>query len=89
MIVDNFSDWGVDRHLWNISLYQFRAMEAYRKSNMAQASSWVAWTIAYVLVMAQRLNLDVLGAIREKADFNKVRADHDPANRARDGGKKV
>jgi len=33
-------------------------------------------------------NLDIAGAIVEKLEYNAKRADHDPANRLKDGGKK-
>ena len=40
------------------------------------------------LVYADKYKLDLMGAVKEKLAFNRVREDHKPENRAKDGGKK-
>ena len=72
--------------LFNISSH---TTEAYRKSDAYRVETNTQSGIALALVFGQLLALDVLGAIREKAEFNKVRKDHDLAERLKDGGKKV
>lgn len=38
--------------------------------------------------IAGAYNLDLAGAVYEKGEYNKVRADHKPENREKEGGKK-
>lgn len=44
--------------------------------------------IIRILDTAGELGLDIAGAMAEKHDYNAVREDHQPENRAADGGKK-
>lgn len=48
----------------------------------------LADVILRVLDLAGRLELDVAGAVIEKANFNTTRPDHDVVNRRKPGGKK-
>jgi NTP pyrophosphatase (non-canonical NTP hydrolase) len=43
--------------------------------------------IIRILDMAGKYGLDVAGAIAEKHDYNAIRADHQQANRDKEGGK--
>lgn len=84
---------GVGEHAETVFLELFnigsRTMEAHRKSDSLGVETNTQSGIALALVFGQSLGLDVLGAIREKAEFNKVRKDHDVAERLKDGGKKL
>lgn len=84
---------GVAEHAETVFLELFNigslTMEAHRKSDAYRVETATQSGIALALVFGQSLGLDVLGAIREKAEFNKVRKDHDVAERLKDGGKKL
>jgi hypothetical protein len=41
-----------------------------------------------VVDIGQKYGYDIFGAMEEKLEYNKTRADHDRANRAATGGKK-
>lgn len=71
------------------------ALEGYRSDKMDDKlpdRQAIEVELADVLIrvgdLAGALNLDLAGAIREKFEFNAVRPDHKPENRARQGGKK-
>ena len=49
----------------------------------------LADTIIRILDYAGGFNLDVVGALAEKFEYNQKRADHKIANRKKDGGKKI
>lgn len=69
-------------------------MEGYRKGLMddklphrPMLEVELADAIIRIFDLAGALNLDVPGAILEKLEFNRTRADHKPENRLKDGGK--
>lgn len=47
----------------------------------------LADAVIRIFDLAGAYGLDIEGAIAEKLDYNKQRADHKPENRAKDGGK--
>lgn len=49
----------------------------------------LADTVIRIMDLAGYLNLDLGGAIEEKFQYNKTRADHKLSNRAEAGGKKI
>lgn len=70
------------------------AMEAHRKDLMDDHLPYrkgveveLADAMVRILDLAGALDLDIGGAMMEKLAYNRTRADHDPANRAKDGGK--
>lgn len=71
------------------------ALEGYRSDKMDDKlphRSAIEVELADVIIrvgdLAGALNLDIAAAIREKFEFNAVRADHKVENRAKKGGKK-
>lgn len=71
------------------------AMEGHRKSLMddklphrPMLEVELADALIRICDLAGALNLDLGGAVSEKLDYNRQRADHKPENRAKEGGKK-
>lgn len=71
------------------------AMEGYRKNladdhlpHRKMIEVELADAMIRIADLAGALNLDIQGAIVEKMEYNRNRADHKPENRAKDGGKK-
>lgn len=70
------------------------AMEGYRKNLMddklphrTMFEVELADAVIRILDIAGAMRLDLDGAIEEKRNFNKVRADHKPENRLKENGK--
>jgi hypothetical protein len=71
------------------------ALEGARKSlmddhltNRPMAEVELADCIIRILDLAEREGFDIAGAIAEKHDYNRTRADHQLSNREKEGGKK-
>lgn len=71
------------------------ALEGFRKDTMDDhlthrktAEVELADCVIRILDMAGKYGLDVAGALAEKVEYNRNRADHQKANRALEGGKK-
>lgn len=64
-----------------------RAMECYRKGRHGDYlhSLTLAVQLAFLIADAEKINL--WDAIEQKRAFNRIRADHKPENRVKDGGK--
>ena len=72
------------------------ALEGFRKSKQddhlphrASIEVEFADAIIRMLDLAGALNLDIIGAITEKLEYNRTRADHQPEARAAEGGKSL
>lgn len=59
-----------------------------RSFSHARGDDYVGATIAAIQWYCQRHKLDLWGAVKEKAGYNRDRADHKHENRAKAGGKK-
>ena len=71
------------------------ALEAHRKNLMDDKLPHrkgfeveIADALIRLFDLSGGLGLDIDGALYEKLEYNKKRADHDPRNRLKDGGKK-
>ena len=72
------------------------AMEGYRKDQMddhlphrKMLEVELADALIRILDMAGGLELDLGAAVKEKMNYNLTRADHQPENRAKPGGKRI
>ena len=71
------------------------AMEGYRKDIMddhlpsrKMVEVELADAVIRILDLSGKLELDLMGAIKEKMEYNSTRADHKRENRNKEGGKK-
>lgn len=64
------------------------AMEAHRKTCPREMSLALALALHGIFVLGELLELDVMGAVAEKRQYNRSRLDHSREARLADGGKK-
>ena len=64
-------------------------VEAERKGNHPLASMCLSNAIAAISLYATQRGLDLDGALTEKLEYNRTRADHTHEERRKDGGKKL
>lgn len=58
------------------------------KTNGVDVNVYYSTLIRSIVHTAESANYDLFGALREKLEYNKKRADHKRENRAKEGGKK-
>lgn len=68
--------------------YVSYAVEGQRKRDDFTRNINMARAMLAVMVLCERLKLDLRGAVAEKMAYNKVRPDHKLENRMKEGGKK-
>lgn len=71
----------INKHIINFA-------EHLKYGNIISLSVCYSKLITLILDVARRFNYDVMGAALEKVQYNLTRADHQPKNRVKDGGKK-
>lgn len=65
------------------------AMEHYRKGRVDQYILWMSYGIMATFIIAEVEHIDLLDIIAQKRAFNATRADHQIANRLKEGGQGI
>lgn len=74
--------------LMELVLEVSRAMEAYRKGRKCAYITHMIFGVRKAILIAEIEHIDLLDVIAQKRAFNATRADHQIANRVKDGGKR-